>query len=225
MKVEICCNHSFLPALIRPRGVVIDIGVHSGGFSSGLANRCRRVIGFEPDSSWQGRYSLPPNVVVLPEAIAVKNGTVQLSLNPRLCSSLHYRESSSASVNVGAVTLADALALEPEGLIDLVKMDIEGEELGVLEHAPTEALARIVQLTVEFHDFLDHASLPRIKAVIKRMRLLGFQAVKFSWRSYGDVLFVSQQHAPLSLGQRFWLRFRYKYGSGTGRMLKRVVGL
>ena len=44
--------------------------------------------------------------------------------------------------------------------------------------APPELLQRAVQLTVEFHDFLDLASTP-------------FLAIRFSWHSYGDLLFVN----------------------------------
>lgn len=67
---------------------------------------------------------------------------------------MHFSDGDAWAVNLEAVTLAHALALEPNGRIDLVKMDIEGE-VAVLLSAPEELFARIVQLSVEFHDFLD----------------------------------------------------------------------
>src|SRR5438045_3991663 len=36
--------------------------------------------------------------------------------------------------------------------IDLIKMDVEGAEIGILESASTSDLTSCVQLTVEFHD-------------------------------------------------------------------------
>lgn len=221
MQVEVYWSHSFLPGLVRPDGVVFDIGVNNGGFSERIAYRCRRVIGFEPDPAWHAKYSLPPNVQVLPKALAARRGTMRLHVNPKLCSSLHYQESTSTSVEVEALTLADALALESQGPIDLIKMDIEGEELAVLERSPAELFSRVVQMTVEFHDFLDPLSRPKVLAVIERLRRLGFHVVKFSWHNYGDMLFVNRKLAPLSVWQRIWLRLRYKYGSGIARILHR----
>ena len=221
MQVEVYWSHSFLPGLIRPQGIVFDIGVNSGGLPEQVAGRCRRVIGFEPDPVWHASYVLPPNVQVWSKALAASRGTMRLNVNPKLCSSLHYQESASTSVEVETVTLADALALESEGPVDLIKIDIEGEELAVLDQSPAELFSRVVQMTVEFHDFLDPASRPKILAVIDRLRRLGFHVVKFSWNSYGDMLFVNRKLAPLSVWQRIWLRLRYKYGSGIGRILCR----
>ena len=58
--------------------------------------------------------------------------------------------------------------------IDLVKMDIEGAELDVFDTISSLLLQRIVQMTVDFHDFLQPADIPRIEAVIRRLRREGF---------------------------------------------------
>ena len=50
---------------------------------------------------------------------------------------------------VDAITLADAVALAPTKRIELIKMDIEGEEVAALREAPPKILQRIAQLTVE----------------------------------------------------------------------------
>ncbi len=223
MHVEQYWSHSFIPELIRPDGVVFDIGVNGGGFSELLAGRCRRVIGFEPDPSWQGRWNLPANVEVHPKALAGKTGILSFHVNTDLCSSLHYTEAGTKTVDVEAVTLADALALVPEGRIDLIKMDIEGEELPVLLSAPAGLFERVAQMTVEFHDFLDPASLPRVLEVISRMRLIGYHAFCFSWRSHGDLLFLHRRLVPMNPLQRWWLLVRYKYLRGLGRMLRRAL--
>ena len=223
MHVEQYWSHSFIPGIIRPEGVVFDIGVNSGGFAERVAGRCRRVIGFEPDPIWQGKWKLPANVEVYPKALAGAAGKLSFHVNNELCSSLHYAEADANTVEVEAITLQDALALEPEGLIDLIKMDIEGEELAVLLNAPADLFERVAQMTIEFHDFLDPSSLPKVKAVISRMRELGFHAFCFSWHSYGDLLFLHRRWVPMNLIQRGWLLLRYKYLRGMMRMMSRVL--
>src|SRR5262245_26011241 len=122
MRVEVYWSHSFLPDLIRPDGVVFDFGVYDGGFARLVAPRCARVVGFEPDPTWRGELSLPPNVYIVPKVLAAKGGAIPFYMNVDSCSSLHYTEPKSKIVKVEAVTLAEALALEPEKRIDLIKM-------------------------------------------------------------------------------------------------------
>lgn len=224
MNVQLYWCHSFFADLIRPDGVVFDFGVNDGGFARLVAPHCRRVIGFEPDPTWGGgRLSLPPNVLIVPKAVAAKSGTIPFHVNEGMCSSLHFAEAETKTVEVEAVTLADALAMEPGSRIDLIKMDIEGEELAILDSAPAELFARVAQMTVEFHDFLDPASVPAIRAVIARMEGMGFHAIRFSWNSYGDLLFINQRLVPLSTSQRAWVRLRHKYARGVARVMRRML--
>jgi hypothetical protein len=125
-------------------------------------------------------------------------------------------------VEVDALTLTDAISLARTERVELVKMDIEGEEVAVLRDATPDVLQRIVQLTVEFHDFLDSTNAAAIGDVIKKMKNLGFLAIKFSWHTYGDFLFVNREHAPLTLGQRTGLIVVHKYGRGIGRIANRA---
>lgn len=223
MRINQYWSHSFLPDLIRPDGIVIDIGAYDGGFSRLVAPICARVLAYEADPSWLSRPTLPSNVQVFPQAIAAKPGRMHFNVNKNLCSSLHFSEDSTRKVEVEAVTLDHALAKESASRIDLIKMDIEGEELAVLGGASPELLSRVVQLTVEFHDFLDPKSVPEIHSVIMRLRGLGFHPIRFSWRSFGDMLFINQKLASLSAWQLAWLRLRYKYASGAMRVLKRSL--
>src|SRR5437870_4984265 len=222
MKVKSYWSHTFLPELIRSDGVIFDFGTNAGGFCKVVAPLCGRIIGFEPDPYWERKLSLPENVFVLRKALAAKRGVVRLNLNREKCSSMHYLDQGAQSIEVDAITLADAVALAPAERIELVKMDIEGAEVDVLRDASPEILQKVAQLTVEFHDFLDVTSTPAIREVIKKMRRLGFLAIRFSWRSYGDVLFVNRRLERLSLWQRAGLTVVHKYGRGLGRIADRV---
>jgi FkbM family methyltransferase len=221
-KVECCCNHTFLPDLIRPDGAVFDLGLGEGQFSARVAARCGQVFGLEPDPIHTSGLALPANVTVLPKAIGAKRGRRRLHLNREKCSSLHYSDADAGALEVEAITLSDVLALTPNERIDLIKIDIEGEEIRILRHTAAAVFARVVQMTVEFHDFLDPESLPDIRYVINRMERLGFCAIKFSWNTYGDVLFINRKLAELSVLNRWYLVVRYKYLDGICRLLYRA---
>jgi FkbM family methyltransferase len=227
MRTRCYWGHTFLPELIRSDGMIFDFGTYNGGFCKVVAPLCQRVIGFEPDPYWEGRLSLPENVRVFPKALAAKRGVLRFNLNKEKCASAHYFDKGARSIEVDAITLADALALvlTPAERIELIKMDIEGEELAVLRDASPESLQRIAQLTVEFHDFLDRGSVPAIRTIIEKMRSLGFFAMRFSWHSYGDLLFVNQRLEPLSLWQRVGLIVFHKYARGFGRIARRALRL
>ncbi len=225
MKVESYWSHSFIPELIRQDGVVFDFGVNNGGFSRIASALCKAVVGFEPDPSWAGRLTLPANVTLVQKALAASRGTLRLNVNKERCSSLHYADAEASSANVEAITLEDALSLCPAGRIELIKMDIEGEEVPVLLSADLNLFSRVAQMTIEFHDFLDPDSLPQIRNAVQRLQSCGFFAVRMSWRSYGDMLFINETLEPLSIWQKFWLSFVHKYASGIMRIIKRSFRL
>ena len=221
MRVEQYWSHSFIPQLIRKNGIVFDIGVNSGGFARIISAHCERVIGFEPDPKWAGKLQLPANVELFQLAIAGKSGKQKFHVNREKCSSLHFADAESDTVEVESITLEEALGYVPMERIDLIKMDIEGEELEVLAGAPVELFERVAQMTVEFHDFLDPDSLPQVKAVIAHLKSLGFIAFRFSWHSHGDYLFINRALIPISYLQQFWIHLRYKYIRGMLRVLRR----
>src|SRR5262249_52450595 len=133
MRTQSYWGHTFLPTLIRRDGVIFDFGTYNGGFCKKVAPLCHLVIGFEPDPLWEGRLSLPKNVRVFSMALATQRGVMRLNLNREKCSSLHYFDFGARSKEVDSITLADALALAARSRIELIKMDIEGEELSVLQ--------------------------------------------------------------------------------------------
>lgn len=223
-KVATYWSHSFIPELVRTDGVAFDFGANYGGFSRAIASYCGRVFAFEPDPTWRGRLDLPANVTLFEKAVAAKRGTIRLYVNTTTCSSLHYADGRHTLADVDAITLADALSLHPAGVIDLVKLDIEGEEVPVLEGAADELLQRIAQLTVEFHDFLDPASQPAIRRVITRMERLGFLVMKMSWHSYGDVLLLNRNLINVPFLNRLHLSYAHRYSAGLVRMAKRAFG-
>ena len=221
MYVDQYWSHSYIPSLVRADGYLIDIGFYGGGFSSHLSPRCKGILAFEPDPRWQRAPSSLRNVTVVPKAIGATAGMRKLFLNDAQCSSFHHGEPSARSIEVQAITLEDALSFLPDSRIDLVKMDIEGEELSVLADVKPATLERVVQLAVEFHDFLDPDAVPKIRKVLARMAALHFVAFKFSLNNYGDVLFLNRNLVEIGSHERLWILMRYKYARGVARWIGR----
>ncbi len=104
---------------------------------------------------------------------------------------------------------------------DLVKVDIEGAEFDMFDAASDETLSTVAQFTVEFHDFLDPALTPRVKAVIARLEGLGFETIIMTRHAHGDVVFLNRAKIPLDAWQLFYMRTAVKYGRGMRRVLSR----
>ena len=103
-------------------------------------------------------------------------------------------------------TLAALLTEADEtGDIEVLKLDIEGAELAVIDSLSDDLICRIGQITVEFHDFLGYYSTDEVVARVDRMVALGFRELFWSEvRNTGDVLLVNKRH----LGA---LRYAYEH--------------
>lgn len=214
-------NHSFIPKLIGSDWV-IDCGANRGDFSCWLSENTRaKVIAYEPDPRLFGLLPERERVTYYNLALAASDGQLSLYLGDELCSSIVHREHSNAKeVKVTAVELSAHLASCEVGTIGLLKLDIEGAELDVLPALTTEFLARVKQITCEFHEFLDPTTLPRVETVIRTLEVHGFYAINFSRHNYGDVLFINRRYLDVGVWQQLTLHVT-KYFRGSVRLLRR----
>lgn len=191
------CGHTFLPSLMGPAPLVLDIGANEGDFTRAMVQEfgCR-VHALEPNpylyADLQGLAI--PGVTVHKIALADTRGPRPFVLM-RDTEYSHFSSASDSSIQVEAVTLGDLLSQVPKASIDLIKMDIEGAELDILECLPLEVMERFRQITVEFHQFLYPESRLRIEAIKKRFRDAGFWVVDFT-RTNIDVLFLHSSARP-----------------------------
>ncbi len=218
------CGHSFVKDLLGEAPVVLDCGANHGAFSGELAREHRaRVYGFEPDPRLFPRLPEVENVSFFNLAVSRTGADMILNLGEGNCSSSRCSEGEGQeSVVVGATTL-DAFCNEKSlRAINLLKLDIEGAEIEVLESLPQGLLAATGQITVEFHDFLDASELPRIRGVIRRMRKHGFYFIRFSHHDYSDCLFINSGLHPLGTRRKAGLLLE-KYYRGVMRKLNSYV--
>ena len=131
--------------LARPGTVVVDVGANIGFFSLTLSRHGDvRVLAFEPDEKNFQQLSmlirdagLTTRVFAYPLALSASTGTAKLYLSD-LAPTDHklINTRSTATVDVATTRLDDFMASHPEHAgrrISLVKIDVQGAELLVLE--------------------------------------------------------------------------------------------
>jgi FkbM family methyltransferase len=131
----------------RPGALVIDGGAHLGYMTQLAAARGARVLAFEPNPETRKllergleRAGLSGRVTVIPQALADRTEERRLFLSGGGdTSSLYDHSGSSGAVAVSCVRGDELLA--GEAAIDVVKLDVEGGEVGALEGIH-DALAR-----------------------------------------------------------------------------------
>lgn len=195
--------------------VVIDLGANTGTFSRLI----RALVGadcfvIEPnrnlfnslESNRYHKYNL---------AVTNRDGPVHfyISENPEASSvisgfqDLWDVEKLETVEGVTWNTLLNRLNIS-EKSIDLVKVDIEGAELDLIESLTLEDCEHIHQLTFEFHHRLNPSLHLRTKAAIKK--LISFNYLDISTGiSPTEVLFIRENQLKLNLPQKLLL-FLYK---------------
>jgi FkbM family methyltransferase len=138
---------------------VIDIGAHIGLFSIRVAPLAKRVLSFEPmPESFKylkanlGHERLR-HVTPVEKAVSGSAGPLDLfvAANSGMHSVLADAAAGTTRVRVDAVTLAQVFADHDIRRCDLLKLDCEGVEYGILGAAPAELWPRIERIHMEYH--------------------------------------------------------------------------
>ena len=211
--------------------MVIDAGANLGAFSRQMVERfgCR-CYALEPVPELLEKISESPRVRRIALALGGANGeaTLNLSRNPE-ANSVHAciaeKFGSRGTIVTRLSTLDDFLREEGLDGVDLLKLDIEGAEIAVLEAASDETLARVGQISVEFHDFLDgFQERSAIAALRRRLRRAGFLCLVMSRPSgdHSDTLFINRRRNPLKPGARLNLFLMNRITLQTRPLLRRI---
>jgi FkbM family methyltransferase len=189
-------NYAVFP---KDDACVVDIGVgDSPDFSAELARVFRaRCLVVDPTRkhthalrAWCERH---PNFEYLCAALGSQSGQVEFFESRRDESGSTFpthRNVAAGDVDAYevAVVTIDDLVRQAGGHVDILKMDVEGAEFEVLERASSDALSRIDQLLVEFHDgTIPEFSRRDRERAMRPLIASGFTAVEYNGR---DVLFL-----------------------------------
>lgn len=207
-------EHTFIK-ILDGNSVILDLGANKGNFSKQLIEKYgySQLILVEANpylignikKSFQGYKS----VNILNRAVVGKKLDEKIklylsewdeasSLN-RTISKYFGLDKSKKEVHVETTCLEEIFLLYGLDKIDLLKMDIEGAECEVIENLSEKYADRIIQISVEFHDFADPLLKSRSEGCIKKLKQFGFSLVNRiglgrGYKSeYFDCLFYKKQ--------------------------------
>jgi FkbM family methyltransferase len=217
-------GHSFLGSLITRGGVVIDAGAHRCEFANALAEKYGvSVISLEPNEALTPTY-IHPNVTLLKVALAAQDGNAVFAIDENPEASRLIAMEGAAITGTVVQTRSLASLLDEAGVreLELLKLDAEGAEYDALLKSPEEVLTRVKQISVEFHPYdpQKHSDLARINDTITQMKEYGFDAVRCSFRGFGDVLLVNRRFDARINGLLFPLVRKLKEITVRRRYLK-----
>ena len=209
-------EHSFFATLLARPAAVADFGAHRGEFFGALKSDhpISHALLIEADpalaESLKQTFGDEADVVHAAVVAGAKHRPVTFTRSTEPESSSVFKEWSAAygiadQVTVPTLDFSDTISLIGER-IDLIKIDVEGAEIGILESATVSDLARCVQLTVEFHDKRAPFTRSDVDRVCRRMRAAGYGIVIANWPRADDVLFVNLN--GVSVIKRIALRCR-----------------
>jgi FkbM family methyltransferase len=175
------------PSRLRRGAVVYSVGIADDlSFDEALLARHDVTIhGFDPtpfSAEWVARQQLSPQFHFHQWAVAGADGT--LRLYPRVKRSgeksavmwtiVGGDEVAGDAIEVPAFTLTTIMARLGHARIDVLKMDVEGAEYGVID-SMLATQVRPVQLLVEFHHRFAEIGLEKTADALTKLRAAGYR--------------------------------------------------
>lgn len=214
-------GHTFIDFARDSRPTILDCGAHRGEFANEAVRRWgSKVYAIEASRELIDRMSLLDGATKHHFAVASVDGEVRFAHNENQeASHIVEAEDRQVGVAVPAISLSTFVRRYEVEEVDLLKLDIEGAECGVLMTTPDDVLSRIKQISVEFHDFCEYVTSSEVNQAVQRLKKLGFRMFKFSRTTNGDILFVNKTHIPMSRDQILRLRYFEYYRLGIERVI------
>jgi len=211
--IRLAGGHFFHAGLLtRHSGTVIDGGANIGKFSGAMATQNYPVFAIEPVPEYVEQLKAIQGVTPWNGVLTGKAGSFTFFVSNALeASSLHASIPQGSGSHTNAITVPGCTltALQAQfGLhsISLLKLDIEGAEIEVLDSLSDEELKVLPQLLIEFHDFILPQQLPDIARCMQRLESLGFITIRATRNYLMDMVFINRQSLKPSL--LWWLTYR-----------------
>jgi len=216
-------GHTICPRGLNADSHVLDFGANEGGFSRGIAEQfgCR-CYAVEPNPTLFESIQSGPRTSKHNLAIASTDARLQMyiSSNPEASSIYPLQEETAATtIEVAGVSLEGFIAANHIPRVDLLKVDIEGAEIAMIDSTSDQTLRSIGQITVEFHAWLNRITVEDVRRVIRRLEQLGFFHISFSRRWAADSLFLNRAMLPISSLQYAYI----KYAARPARLIRKKL--
>ncbi|WP_133649219.1 FkbM family methyltransferase [Paraburkholderia flava] len=219
-------GHTFFQRFLRRDSVVVDLGANVGAFSRLMSEKYGCVCyAVEPNPACFARLAGFARVKPFNFAIADREGTMNFFVAANSeASSFTRTHDSDIEIPVTAMRLDTFTEQQGIGRLDLLKIDIEGAEVSLLDSLPDAFLSNIGQIAIEFHDFCDLVKREDVVRLERRLESLGFLSINFTRDSYGheDHLFVNRQRCPVGHVEYLTTKYVTKYLLGIGRIMGRL---
>ena len=223
MRIDRFYGHSVLIDDLKLSSTVVDLGANHGNFAMAIVERFRcKPFCVEPDPGLYQALAKNSAISACNVAVTTQNGPARFYVAENAeCSSLTPPKSSKtiAEIECQTVTLETLLASMGLEQVDVLKIDIEGLELQLLNSLDARVLDRINQLTVEFHDAIGMGTVKQIVETIDHLRNYGFGAVRGSFFDYSDVLFLHTERLKMPRNWH-WFATAEKIRNGISRRIK-----
>lgn len=211
--IEEVRGHHISSRNLGAKTFILDLGANHGDFSREISARwgCRCVA---VEASFRTFQSIPETDLITKVncAVAGTSGPVSFFESSNSEASSFFPEIAESfgvekSYVVNAVTYRDLLAQANLPVPAVLKLDIEGAELSLLQSLDENDLASIEQITVEFHDFVaGFGRSGEIDAIRQRLRAAGFVHLQMGGFLNCDDLFLNRRRGRVTLSDRVKLK-------------------
>ena len=158
-------------------------------------------------------------------AVSDKSGVMPLHVASELVASSLYRKASThtETINVQVLSFPELLGQLGWSRVDLLKIDIEGAEIGMLAACPDEVLARVAQISIEFHDFCAITPPADVQRTLARLHGLGFFSVRMSRVGHQDTWLINRRLLAISTPELLFIRHVVRNWMGFKRVVARQI--
>jgi FkbM family methyltransferase len=223
MRIDRFYGHSVLIDDLKLSSTVLDLGANHGNFALAIVERFRcKPFCVEPDPGLYQALARNPSVFAINVAVTTRNGPARFYVAENAeCSSLTPPKSSRtiAEIECQTLTLETLLSTIGAEKVDVLKVDIEGLELELLNSLDARVLERVDQLTVEFHESMGMGTVKQVVETVDHLRNHGFGAVRGSFFDYSDVLFLHPERLKMPRNWH-WFATAEKIRNGISRRLR-----
>lgn len=205
-------EHTLDESLLKDKDLkIIDLGACLGEFSLGVNEqfKIQQSILVEANPTNFCKIKNKDNFILLNQAIVHDAKQEYVSFNEDESSPYNgsivfdYFSESMKVHKIETTTLKKLINmfdLQPNELIDILKIDIEGAEYDLLLNAEEKDLKKFKQLTIEFHDFIN----PNLRAInsiiINKLTSMGFSLISSKpahfrcGSNHYDVLLINEKN-------------------------------
>ncbi len=220
--------HTFHPRFLSSKSIILDLGANYGRFSQQMADRfgCK-CYAVEPSPQVFSDLVQTDLIQKFQVAISRETGPLEFHVDSNeLASSLLKGPNSKQvrGVTVRGVRLEDFVRELGLREVSLIKMDIEGAEIDVLDSCTDEFLSAVPQLSIEFHDFCGMVSGAEVRRVVQRLERLGFFYVRMSGVGNQDTVFINKKLCNISMLECLYIRYVSRNWKGFWRRVGRSIG-